>query len=184
MQFSATPLAGVVIAVPDVREDARGFFMEIYRKDRFADARIDIDIVQVNQSRSKKGVVRGLHIQWNPPLGKLVRVLHGRAFFVAVDCRKDSKTLGKWTDVELSRENKTMIYVPPGFASGFCALTEEVDVEYQYTALYNPNGEGSIRWNDSDIGIDWPVDDPIISPRDSEAMSFADWVNHPTSHAS
>lgn len=179
MQFSETKLPAVFLLTPDVREDNRGFFMELYRKDAFLDAGLPISFVQINQSHSKKGVVRGLHLQWDPPLGKLIRVVHGTAFFAVVDARASSPNVGKWITLELSSDNKQLLFVPPGFASGFCVMSDEADVEYGYTALYNPQGEGSILWNDPTLGIPWPVTEPIVSPRDASAISFAEWRTRP-----
>lgn len=182
MTIELTPLQGLVIINPTVFTDERGFFMEVYRKDEFAASKITETFIQENHSSSQKGVLRGLHFQWDKPLGKLIRVISGSAFAVAVDIRKKSPTLGKWFSIALSYENKKAIFVPPGFASGFCALTDPVDVEYQYTALYNKHGESSILWNDPSIGIRWPITHPMLSPRDAQASSFESWLARPESN--
>lgn len=176
MQFNPTNLQGLVHIVPTVHGDSRGFFMEAFNKRAFESAGIKLDIVQHNQSRSQKGVVRGLHFQWDQPLGKLMRVVHGRAFAVAADIRKNSPTLGQWVGIELSEANKELVWAPFGFATGFCSLEDDTDVEYYYTALYNQAGESNIKWSDQDIGITWPISDPILSPRDSAAQTFKEWL--------
>src|SRR3989344_2876521 len=149
-QFSmeATALSGLLLVPPPMMKDSRGFFSEIFRRDVFAAHGIFLDIAQVNQSSSQKGVLRGLHFQWDPPLGKLIRVIRGEAFMAFVDIRKKSETLGKCLTYTLSAENKKALYVPPGFAAGFYIPGESTDVEYYYTALYNPAGESNIRWDD------------------------------------
>ncbi len=179
MKFEQTSLPGVFAITPEVKGDSRGFFMEVFRKDIFFSAGLDLNFVQVNHSRSEGSILRGLHLQYDPPLGKLIRVIRGAAFFATVDCRKDSSTVGTWMSKELSAENKTLLYIPPGFASGFCVLGDEAEVEYQYTALYNPEGEVSIAWNDKDIGVEWPIEHPTLSARDTAAISFADWLHNP-----
>ena len=181
MVIEKSSLEGVYIISPEVREDSRGYFAELFRKDYFKDHGIDISFVQQNISFSKKGVIRGLHFQWNPPAGKLIRVALGRVFVVAADIRKKSPTLGKWVSIELSSKNKKQVYVPPGFASGFCALDDANEVEYLYTAIYNPQGESNIAWNDPKIGIKWPVQNPILSERDTSAKTMDEWLNRPES---
>lgn len=174
-------MSGLFIITPEPLEDERGFFMELYHRDKFATGGIDATIVQANNSWSKKGVVRGLHFQWDEPLGKLMRVPTGAAFLVAVDIRKNSPTFGKWFGEEFSPKNNKIIWAPPGFAMGFCALEEGTTLNYMFTALYNPRGEGSILWNDSDIGIKWPVAEPIVSERDKSAMTLKEWLARPES---
>ena len=141
MELFPTKLAGLVCISPTVLGDSRGFFMEAFNKAAFAKAGITHDVLQHNQSRSQKGVVRGLHFQWEQPLGKLIRVTRGRAFMVAVDIRKNSPTLGGWEAAEFSEENKKMLFAPFGFATGFCALEDDTDVEYYYNTYYNKEGE-------------------------------------------
>jgi len=181
--MNVTPLAvkDVVRIEPSVHGDERGFFMEAVNTEALKEHGIDFTMVQHNQSRSQKGVVRGLHFQWNKPLGKIIRVIRGRAFVVAVDIRKGSKTYGKWVGEELSEENKTILYVPFGFASGFYAYADNTEVEYYYSALYNPDGESNILWNDERIGIEWPIDDPVLSERDKNARTLTQWEAAPES---
>lgn len=154
--------------------------MEVYREDQFKDLGISSIFPQDNHSRSARNVLRGLHFQWNPPQGKLVRVTYGQAFFAIVDIQKESPTLGKWVSVELSAENKKFIYVPPGFANGFCSLSDFVEVQYKCTNTYNKESEGSILWNDPSIGIKWPIQNPIISTRDANGITLAQWLESPS----
>ncbi|HYE23345.1 MAG TPA: dTDP-4-dehydrorhamnose 3,5-epimerase [Candidatus Paceibacterota bacterium] len=181
--MNITPLAlqDVIRIEPVVHGDTRGFFMEAVNIEVLREHGIDFTIAQHNQSRSQKGVVRGLHFQWDKPLGKIIRVIHGRAFVVAVDIRKNSKTYGKWVGEELSDENKTILYVPFGFASGFYAYADDTELEYYYSALYNPDGESNILWNDERIGIEWPDKNPILSERDKNARKLTQWENSPES---
>lgn len=164
--------------VPDVFEDERGFFMETFRADQFRDLGLPTEFVQDNHSRSKKGVLRGLHFQWDPPMGKLMRVTHGRAFLVAVDIRKGSPTLGKWVGLEVSAENRKQVWAPAGFARGFCVLSDYADIQYKCTAQYNSQGESAIRWDDPDIGIQWPRPDGewLLSAKDQKAQSLREWL--------
>src|SRR5512143_2993326 len=162
MQIESTPLAGLLVVVPDVFEDPRGFFMEVYREDKFRAAGLPAAFVQDNHSRSAKNVLRGMHFQWDPPQGKLVRVTAGAAFLAVVDIRKNSATLGRWFGLEASPQTKNMLYVPPGFANGFCALEEGTEIQYKCTGVYNRHAEGGVLWNDPDIGIVWPVKEPIF----------------------
>jgi len=172
----STHLDGVVVLRAKAIEDARGFFQEVFRADRFRELGLPERFLQENQSRSRRGVLRGLHFQWDRPMGKLMRVLVGRAFLVAVDIRKGSPTLGRWYGREVAAEDRLQIWAPPGFARGFCTLSDQVDIEYKCTALYNPAGEGAIRWNDPSIGIDWPLSEPILSGKDGAAGSLEDWL--------
>lgn len=181
MYITEQLLGDIYVIAPEKHEDNRGYFIELFRRSYFKDQGVDISFVQQNISFSKKGVIRGLHFQWDPPVGKLIRVAVGRVFVVAADIRKKSPTLGKWAGVELSGENKMQVYVPPGFASGFCALGEANEVEYLYTALYNPQGESNIIWNDQTVGIKWPVENPILSERDASAQKFEEWLRRPES---
>jgi dTDP-4-dehydrorhamnose 3,5-epimerase len=171
-----------VVSHPDIAEDERGFFVEVYRADEFAKAGLPSAFVQENHSRSRKGVVRGLHFQWDPPMSKIMRVTYGSALLVAVDIRKGSPTLGQSFVTEASAENKKQVWAPPGFARGFCVLSDSAELQYKCTAIYNPAGEGTIVWNDPDIGIDWPVTGtPILSDKDRRAHSFAEWLASPQS---
>jgi dTDP-4-dehydrorhamnose 3,5-epimerase len=166
MTFTETELPGVVLIAPRVHGDPRGFFKEVYHKARFAAAGIDVDFVQENHSRSEGRVVRGLHYQLHHPQGKLMRVIAGAIFDVAVDIRRGSPTFGRWVGRMLSAENHHQLYIPPGFAHGFCTCTDAAEVVYQCTAFYDPKDERGILWNDPDIGIDWPTSEPILSARD------------------
>src|SRR5215831_3151983 len=150
-------LDDVVLLRPEVYEDGRGFFMETFREDQFREQGLPCHFVQDNHSRSTKGVLRGLHFQWDPPMGKLMRVTLGAAFLVAVDIRKGSPTLGKWVGVEASAENRRQVWAPAGFARGFCVLSDVAEIQYKCTALYNNKAESGIRWNDPAIGVEWPV---------------------------
>ncbi len=174
-------LEDVVVVVPQAYRDERGFFMETYRTDQFEKLGLPTKFVQDNQSFSRKGVIRGLHFQWDPPMGKLMRVTRGTAFLVAVDIRKGSPTLGKWAGLEVSSENMKQVWAPAGFARGFCALTEEVEVQYKCTAIYSSKAESAIRWDDPGIGIDWPQKDVLLSAKDREAGTLTDWLASPNS---
>ncbi|MBU6950788.1 dTDP-4-dehydrorhamnose 3,5-epimerase [Hahella sp. HN01] len=167
MKVIQTKLSGVVIIEPKVFGDHRGFFMETYQASRYRDeAGIDLAFVQDNHSRSGRGVLRGLHFQKSKPQGKLVRVTQGEVFDVAVDLRKGSPTYGQWEGVILSGENHLQFYVPPGFAHGFCVLSETADFQYKCTDYYDPSDEGGLIWNDPDIGVVWPIDSPNLSQKD------------------
>jgi len=173
-----TSLEGVVVIEPKVFGDERGFFLETFQADRYQEqAGIDLPFVQDNHSRSAKGVLRGLHFQKTKPQGKLVRVVRGEVFDVAVDIRKGSPTFGQWEGVILSEENKRQFWVPPGFAHGFVVLSDVADFEYKCTDYYDPSDEGSLAWNDPDVGINWPLDkldaDPQLSAKDMDAGSLA-----------
>ena len=154
--FTQTEIPGVVVIEPQVFGDDRGYFMETYQKDQFAEAGIDKEFVQDNQSRSTRGVLRGLHFQKNHTQGKLVRVTRGEVYDVAVDCRPNSATFGKWVGVTLSEENKKMFYIPEGFAHGFLVLSDVAEFCYKCTDFYHPGDEGGLAWNDPEIGIEWP----------------------------
>jgi len=176
-EFRETPLRGVVVIKPKFVYDERGFFMETYHAERFRDAGIELPFVQDNHSRSARGVLRGLHYQEPQPQGKLVRCTRGALFDVAVDIRKGSPTFGKWFGLELSGTNRLMMWVPPGFAHGFCALEDGSDLVYKCTALYSPGDERVIRWDDADIGIEWPLlESPVLSDRDAAAPPLKDAV--------
>lgn len=167
MQVTNTRIDGVKIIQPKVFGDARGFFLETFEKKRYQEMlKIDLDFVQDNHSRSSKGVLRGLHFQKLNPQGKLVRVVRGEVFDVVVDIRKGSPTYGAWEGVVLSEENKTQFWVPPGLAHGFVVLSETADFEYKCTDYYNPAHEGCLLWNDPAIGIEWPIENPLLSEKD------------------
>jgi dTDP-4-dehydrorhamnose 3,5-epimerase len=169
-------LGEVVVLAVKAFQDNRGFFMEAYRQDQFERLGLPGIFVQDNHSCSRKGVIRGLHFQWAPPMGKLMRVTHGAAFLVAVDLRLGSPTLGKWVGIEASAENKKQVWAPASFARGFCALTDDVEVQYKCTGVYNSKAESAIRWDDPDIGIEWPLRDVIISEKDRNAQGLAQWL--------
>ncbi|MGA3345143.1 MAG: dTDP-4-dehydrorhamnose 3,5-epimerase [Terracidiphilus sp.] len=177
LKFDSSHLGGdVVVIVPTVLGDDRGFFMETYRADNFRDLGLPTEWVQDNHSRSAKGVLRGLHFQWSPPMSKLMRVTRGAAFLVAVDIRKGSPTLGQWFGMEVTAENKKQVYAPYGFARGFCALTDECEVQYKCTGIYNSGAESGIYYKDPEIGIDWPLKDVTVSDKDSKAQPLKHWL--------
>jgi len=177
-EFKKLDIPDVVLVIPKVFGDERGFFMETFKKSDFEKFGIKGDWVQDNHSRSKKGVLRGLHYQLEPKAqGKLVRVVRGMVFDVAVDIRKGSPWYGKWVGVILSEENKYMLWIPPGFAHGFLAL-EESEVVYKCTAEYAPELDRGIIWNDPEIGIVWPIENPILSPKDSKHPFLKDAENN------
>jgi dTDP-4-dehydrorhamnose 3,5-epimerase len=175
-------LKDVVVLVPEMFKDDRGFFSETFRADQFRTLGLPTDFAQDNHSRSAKGVVRGLHFQWSPPMGKLMRVTRGAAFLVAVDIRKGSPTLGKWAGVECSADNYRMVWAPAGFARGFCALSEGTEIQYKCTGVYNGKAESAIRWNDPAIGIEWPLTDVTVSEKDRTARSLGEWLDSPQSN--
>ena len=173
MQITKTKLPGVVLIEPKVFEDDRGFFFESYHKRLFDEQGISLEFVQDNHSHSKQGALRGMHYQIRQPQGKLVRVVIGEIFDVAVDLRKSSPTFGEWVGVYLSAENKKQIYVPPGFAHGFYVMSEWAEVLYKTTDYYAPQWERTLLWNDSRINIAWPLLDgihPILSPKDEMGL--------------
>ena len=174
-----TEIEGVCIIEPTVFGDNRGYFMETYSKPDFAEIGINEEFVQDNQSKSKKGVLRGLHFQIENTQGKLVRVIKGRVFDVAVDLRRDSKTYGKWVGVELSEENKKMFYIPPYFAHGFLVLSDEAEFTYKCTDVYNHSAECGLLYNDPQVGIEWPeVDAEILtSEKDAKWQTLEDFKN-------
>jgi dTDP-4-dehydrorhamnose 3,5-epimerase len=174
MRFTPTAIKDVLVIEPRVFEDARGFFMETYRRDAFAAQGIQADFVQVNHSRSVRHVLRGLHYQAGHPQGKLVRVLRGEVFDVAVDIRFGSPTFGRWVSEVLSSANRKQLYVPAGFAHGFCVLSEEAEFLYYCTDYYHPQGERGIIWNDPDLAIPWPTTEPLLSAKDGRHPRFRD----------
>jgi dTDP-4-dehydrorhamnose 3,5-epimerase len=178
VKITSTSIAGVLIAEPKVFSDSRGFFFESFNHRNFLEMTgLDVNFVQDNHSRSYKGVLRGLHYQVHQPQGKLVRVVRGAVFDVAVDIRKSSPTFGQWIGVELTEENHRQLWVPPGFAHGFYVLSDSADFLYKTTEYYLPEFERSIVWNDSAIGIRWPIATdvhPVISPKDEKAPRLAE----------
>tara|TARA_B110000879_G_C11180829_1_gene518236 strand:+ start:4086 stop:4622 length:537 start_codon:yes stop_codon:yes gene_type:complete len=175
MKVIKTKIKDCVIVQPDVYEDERGFFLETFHHERYMhELNITKPFIQDNHSNSKKGILRGLHFQKNKPQGKLVRAVTGEVFDVAVDLRQDSITYGKWEGVFLSGKNKKQMWVPPGFAHGFLVISDYVDFEYKCTDYYDPDDEGSLRWNDPTINIDWPLQDPTLSEKDFNAPFLND----------
>ena len=180
MKIIDCPLKGLKIIELDVHGDSRGFFIERFHAGRFAEAGLPTDFVQDNHSRSAPNILRGLHYQHAPAQGKLVGVIHGKVWDVAVDIRKDSPTFGQYYGVELTAENGRLFWIPAGFAHGFCVLGDETaDMLYKVTALYDAKGEGGIKFDDPEIGIQWNNVNPIISKRDEEQPSFAAYKNSP-----
>lgn len=182
IRIESRHLGDVTVLASEVFEDARGFFMEVYRADQYKALGLPTEFVQDNHSRSKRGVVRGLHFQWDPPMGKLMRVTYGSAFLIAVDIRKGSPTLGRWFGVEVSAQDKKQVWAPAGFARGFCAVSDFAEVQYKCTGIYNPKGESGIRWNDPKIGIHWPVKEPELSGKDRQAQTLDEWLASPASN--
>lgn len=166
-----TPLEEVLLFRPTAHGDARGFFLETFRASTYADAGLTLPFVQDNQSRSGRGILRGLHYQWPNPQGKLISVPRGRVFDVAVDIRAGSPCFGQWFGTVLDDENHCQLWVPPGFAHGFCVLSDEADFAYKCTEYYHPEYDAAIRWNDADIGVDWPLKEvtPLLSAKDERA---------------
>ncbi|GMR05797.1 MAG: dTDP-4-dehydrorhamnose 3,5-epimerase [Gammaproteobacteria bacterium] len=176
MEVHDTHLKGVRLIVPRVFEDDRGFFLETFNSAIFEENGLPVNFVQDNHSHSSRGVLRGLHYQFPTWQGKLVRVVTGEIFDVAVDIRPESPTFAQWYGVVLSEENKHQLYIPPGYAHGFCVLSDTVDVTYKCTALYTPAEDAGIRWDDPDIGIDWPISDPSVSEKDRNAPLLKELV--------
>ncbi len=177
MKFTSSRITAVVIIDPDVHEDERGFLMETWRADGFQAAGIQADFVQDVHSRSTRGTVRGLHYQIEQSQGKLIRVVRGEAFDVAVDIRRSSSTFGQWVGVKLSEDNRRLIWVPPGFAHGFMITSETADFEYRMTDYHAPNHGRTIRWDDPEIGIDWPSQEgvaPLMSDADEGGVLLKD----------
>ncbi|MCC6372447.1 MAG: dTDP-4-dehydrorhamnose 3,5-epimerase [Bacteroidia bacterium] len=178
MEIIETKLKGVVVLKPKVFADARGYFFESYNYNLFKQAGLDLNFVQDNQSLSQKGVLRGLHFQNNPHAqGKLVRVITGAVFDVAVDIRKNSPTYGQWFGLELSEENKWMMYIPEGFAHGFATLRDNTVFSYKCTNFYNKASEDCILWNDEQLAIDWNIENPLLSEKDMQGKLFKDFVS-------
>jgi dTDP-4-dehydrorhamnose 3,5-epimerase len=175
MIFTRSPvLPEVFIIESDVFEDNRGLFTELYHQEKFEEAGIKVRFVQDNLSRSHKGTIRGLHYQLGRPQGKLVWALSGSVFDVTVDIRKGSPNFGKWFGITLSDDNRKALYVPPDFAHGFCALSKKADFFYKCTDFYSPLHERCIRWDDPDLGIEWPLDTPIVSKKDAASPFLKD----------
>jgi dTDP-4-dehydrorhamnose 3,5-epimerase len=174
MNVLTCDIAGLLIIEPKVFGDARGFFLETYNERRYREAGLDAAFVQDNVSFSRRGILRGLHYQSPNPQGKLLQVLQGEVFDVAVDVRRSSPTFGKWHGLILSGENKRQFYIPPGFAHGFLVTSESALFQYKCTQLYSPKDEMAVRWDDPAIGIQWPLKDPLLSERDTKALRLQD----------
>jgi dTDP-4-dehydrorhamnose 3,5-epimerase len=181
IRIESRHLDDVVVVLPDIFQDSRGFFTEVYRADQFKELGLPTEFGQDNHSKSAKGVVRGLHFQWEPPMGKLMRVTVGAAFLVAVDIRKGSPTLGKWVGIEASTENRRCVWAPAGFARGFCALVDGTEIQYKCTGIYNSGAESGILWNDPAIGVEWPLADVAVSDKDRRARTLEQWLASPES---
>jgi len=181
LSIESRHLGEVVVVVPEMFKDDRGFFTEVYREDQFLEFGMSMRFVQDNHSGSVKDVVRGLHFQWDPPMGKLMRVTRGSAFLVAVDIRKGSPTLGQWVGIDASAENRREVWAPAGFARGFCATSDYAEIQYKCTGIYSNKGESGILWNDPAIGIRWPTSNPLLSPKDAAAQTLAQWLKSPLS---
>jgi dTDP-4-dehydrorhamnose 3,5-epimerase len=177
MEIIDTKIKDVKLIKPKIYGDSRGFFLETYHKDQYKKAGISDHFVQDNHSRSKKNILRGLHYQLDKMQGKLVRVSNGRVYDVAVDMREGSPTFKEHVSFILSDKNQYQLYIPPGFAHGFCVISDEADFEYKCTEFYNPNSEVGIMWNDPDIGIDWPISDPIVSDKDNKNFLISEIPN-------
>jgi dTDP-4-dehydrorhamnose 3,5-epimerase len=168
MRVDTTKLPGVLIVHPPLFRDGRGFFLEVWRHDLFQAAGIPDHFVQDNQSRSVAGTLRGLHWQWRKPQAKLVRVISGRIFDVVVDVRRGSPHFGQWFGLEMDAEQFTSLYVPIGYAHGFCVLSDTAEVAYKCSDVYDPGGEAGLIWNDPAVAIDWPIESPTLSARDQQ----------------
>ena len=173
MEIIQTAIPGVIVFVPPVFTDSRGYFLETYQQQKYAEAGIPKPFVQDNQSYSTKNVLRGLHFQLRHPQGKLVRVTQGSVFDVAVDVRKNSPTFGKWHGEIISAENKKQMYIPENFAHGFCVLSDSAEFLYKCTDFYTPGDEVGFAWNDPQLGIEWPIEQPILSAKDAILPSWA-----------
>ncbi|MCP4153790.1 MAG: dTDP-4-dehydrorhamnose 3,5-epimerase [bacterium] len=183
LSIESKHLNGLVVIVPEVFEDERGFFMETYRTDQFKELGIPHEYVQDNHSRSQQGVLRGLHFQWEPAMAKLMRVTYGSAYLVAVDIRKGSPTLGKWFGTEVSAKNKKQVFAPAGFARGFYTISDFAEIQYKCTGVYGgKENESGFLWNDPELGIDWPNMNPTLSDKDKNAQTFAQWLETPESN--
>jgi dTDP-4-dehydrorhamnose 3,5-epimerase len=171
------PLPGLKLLKPRILRDRRGFFIETYHEPRYREAGIDCHFVQDNHSRSTRGTLRGLHYQSHPGQAKLIRVTSGSIFDVAVDIRPDSPTFGRWHGLFVNADEHAQFFIPVGFAHGFCVVSDVADVVYKVTTVYDAVTECGIRWNDPDIGIEWPISDALLSPRDEQMESFAEFAS-------
>jgi dTDP-4-dehydrorhamnose 3,5-epimerase len=185
MKVSASPqeIPDVLLLEHETFEDDRGYFMEVFNATEFRAAGVPDKFVQLNESRSAHGVIRGLHFQWDPPMGKLMRVVEGEAFLVAVDIRYNSPTLGQWVGITLTAEDKRQVWAPAGFARGICALADHTRVQYLCTSTYNGQAESGIIWTDPQVGVTWPVADPRVSVKDRTAQTLREWLSRPESRS-
>ncbi len=174
MKFTPTELSEVIVVEPDVLRDERGFFLETYQEEKYREGGISETFMQDNHSQSSKGTLRGLHAQLVHPQGKLIRVIEGEVYDVAVDIRPNSPTFKKWVSEVLSADNFKQLYIPPGFAHGFCVTSDIAQFEYKCTDYYDPSGEITILWNDSDLNVQWPVKQPLLSEKDANAPRLKD----------
>jgi dTDP-4-dehydrorhamnose 3,5-epimerase len=181
LKIESRVLGDVCVLAPQVFQDERGFFTEVFRADQFREMGLPYEFLQDNHSGSVRGVLRGLHFQWEPPMGKLMRVTRGTAFLVAVDIRKGSPTVGKWFGAEISAESRKQVWAPAGFARGFCVLSDYAEIQYKCTGIYNNKGESGIRWDDPEIGIQWPLRDVQLSDKDRKAQTLKEWLARPES---
>ena len=179
LRVISTSLGDVKVIGHEVFADHRGYFMEVYHPDHFREAGLPDSFVQLNQAGSVRNVLRGLHFQWQPPMGKLMRVIRGEAFIVAVDIRKHSPTLGQWYGEILSEQNRLQMWAPASFARGYCVLSDYAEIQYLCTGNYNGATESGVLYNDPAIGIQWPVSEPILSERDANAQTLAQWLERP-----
>ena len=180
IRVTRTPLEGLCVVNVDYFKDERGFFMESWNKKSFAEAGIHDDFVQDSHSASDYGVLRGMHYQnMTAPVAKLVRCTSGRILDVAIDLRASSSTFGKWFGLELTAENKTLLYVPVGFAHGFATLSDRCEVQYKQTGFYDPKAEGGIAWNDSEVAIQWPYTSPVLSTKDQRQQTLVEYRREP-----
>ena len=179
MKVEKTIFDDAYVLKPRVFGDDRGYFHEVYHKEKFKSIGLDVEFVQDNLSFSTKGILRGMHFQWNPHQGKLVRAVKGSVYDVIVDIKKGSPTFGKWYGVELSDENHKMFWVPPGYAHSFLVLSDDAIVEYKCTGVWNGESEGSILYNDPTIGVEWPLSEVIVSEKDMAGMTLQEWQESP-----
>lgn len=182
IKIESEHLNGIKVIIPEIFQDDRGFFTEIFRADQYKELGLPYEFVQENHSGSVKNVLRGLHFQWEPPMGKLMRVTVGEAFLVAVDIRKGSPTLGKWFGINASSKNRKIVWAPAGFARGFAVLSDYAEIQYLVTGVYNNKAESGVLWNDPEIGIEWPVKDPILSEKDKKAQTLKEWLEREESN--
>jgi len=171
LKITETDLPDVLLVEPDVHRDARGFFLETWHAEKYARAGIDVTFVQDNHSRSSRGTLRGMHVQPSRPQGKLIRVSEGEIYDVALDVRRGSPFFGRHVGVHLSADNFRQLWIPAGYAHGFCVVSETAEIQYKCTELYDPKGELTLAWNDPEFAIRWPVDEPLLSAKDSAAVS-------------